>query len=450
MDDPPDGLELLEHEDFCRSVRHGAEHQRLDYKGPMAWDGKHAECIGLVKDILALANIGGGRLVIGVTPAGDGTYELTGLSPDQAATWDTTPVSDTVQTYAEPPVSFTVRVDACEGKQFAVVSVAGFSRVPHLAKKAYPSDGSKPKITQWGLYVRTAGCQSRPVQSAAEFQDVIDRAVRLRQSEMLTEIRSILTGASITTNDHSRDAFLAQAEECKREMSVESPDAPFDGVFTDLMFPSMFLTDRFSIDQLREGIGAASITYRGAWPFLAYQGWGEHTIRLVDGYRMEYGEPIGAPVGTPGNRYFYWRIRQSGLLAVRSLAWEVDYYGTKGQRVLLLSSIVSHVAQAIDTLVRLYTGLRVTDEDITWKMEFSGARGRRYERAGGPPPFESDRSTTEDVVSFQRTRSLEDWRAGLVDHASEAIADLYEQVGVQSINMGRIAKEVRDHLGISS
>ncbi len=48
------------------ALRQNDETRDVDYKAAMAWDEKDkATCCGVVKDILAMANTGGGPLVFG-------------------------------------------------------------------------------------------------------------------------------------------------------------------------------------------------------------------------------------------------------------------------------------------------------------------------------------------------------------------------------------------------
>jgi predicted HTH transcriptional regulator len=69
--------------DLCDLVERNEEHQLFDYKGPMAWNESSREAMELVKDALALANTGGGYLVIGVAEKPEGGFEFAGLSESQ-------------------------------------------------------------------------------------------------------------------------------------------------------------------------------------------------------------------------------------------------------------------------------------------------------------------------------------------------------------------------------
>ncbi|HUT11961.1 MAG TPA: ATP-binding protein [Thermoguttaceae bacterium] len=91
--------ELVEYINLC------GESANIDAKVPMEWDGgeKSAE---LAKDIVAFANSrDGGVLVIGKEEVQSGKFETTGVSAQQAATFDTTKVATWINNRFSPPVN---------------------------------------------------------------------------------------------------------------------------------------------------------------------------------------------------------------------------------------------------------------------------------------------------------------------------------------------------------
>src|SRR5688572_761700 len=77
-------------EDFARWIDLSGENDFIDAKQHFAWDGSDASA-SLAKDIAAFANSrDGGVLVIGKAEMPDGSYALQGVTPEQAASFDTT------------------------------------------------------------------------------------------------------------------------------------------------------------------------------------------------------------------------------------------------------------------------------------------------------------------------------------------------------------------------
>ena len=90
---------------LCRQVTFGQETREFDYKAPASWDESDKKaCTALVKDILALANAAGGRIVVGVHETNHG-FDFSGLKPAQAGTWETTRLNNFVNIYADPAVN---------------------------------------------------------------------------------------------------------------------------------------------------------------------------------------------------------------------------------------------------------------------------------------------------------------------------------------------------------
>src|SRR5215204_731669 len=102
----------------CDLVRRGVETRDFDYKGPSRWDSKNKQaCFGVAKDVLAMANSGGGTLVIGVNEA-DNKWDFAGVIPDDAKTWETTKFNNFINTCADPPINCTVRTIECDDRLF--------------------------------------------------------------------------------------------------------------------------------------------------------------------------------------------------------------------------------------------------------------------------------------------------------------------------------------------
>src|SRR5262245_44325186 len=87
--------------ELSRFIEAAGESGNIDAKGPLSWDGGEASA-GLTKDILAFANSrDGGVIVIGKDEAA-GKFVLTGLTTDQAESFETTKVATWVNNRCAP------------------------------------------------------------------------------------------------------------------------------------------------------------------------------------------------------------------------------------------------------------------------------------------------------------------------------------------------------------
>lgn len=143
------------------------ESDSLEFKGAMGWD------LGLVKDILAMANVqDGGRIVIGIE---DETLVRQGVSQEQLDSFIPDTMMDRVGTFADPHVSFSVeKVSDTAGLSFVVITVAPFERTPVICAR----DGVRNELQAGTIYYRskTGRPKSARIDNANDMRDIIERA----------------------------------------------------------------------------------------------------------------------------------------------------------------------------------------------------------------------------------------------------------------------------------
>nr|WP_281378114.1 ATP-binding protein [Martelella radicis] len=144
------------------------ESDSLEFKGAMGWD------LGLVKDILAMANVqDGGRIVIGIE---DGTLTRQGVSQEQLDSFSPDTMMDRVGLFADPHVSFSIdKLPDATGLHFVIISVAAFDRTPVICSR---DGGAKNELKRGAMYYRskTGRPKSARVDNANDMRDIIERA----------------------------------------------------------------------------------------------------------------------------------------------------------------------------------------------------------------------------------------------------------------------------------
>ena len=146
----------------------------------------------LAKAILAMANHGGGYIVLGLAETETGAVEADGR-PATLDGYTQDLINGIVQHYCDPPFHCGVRpLPGATGALFPVVHVPGGHRVPVRARRAGPHG----KIVQDNaIYVRKPGPSSQKVQTAAEWDALRARCLRNRRDEMANQIRDLVLGA---------------------------------------------------------------------------------------------------------------------------------------------------------------------------------------------------------------------------------------------------------------
>ena len=145
----------------------------------------------LAQAMLALANHGGGYIVLGID---DVTKGEAPARPPTLDAYTQDAVNGIVERYADP--TFHCEVDLVRhpesSKEYPVVRVPGEHRAPIRAKR----DGPDSKhVRKDSYYIRRPGPKSEQPQSAQEWHELMGRCLRAGREELLEGIRDILTGA---------------------------------------------------------------------------------------------------------------------------------------------------------------------------------------------------------------------------------------------------------------
>ena len=143
----------------------------------------------LAKATIALANHGGGFIVIGFEER-NGTLQSTPCPLDVPQVAHDA-VNESVRRYAEPEFHCQV-YDVTHPNSGAVHSVIGVPRseVPVMSKR----DQKEAGVYQHRYYIRKPGPRSEEPHTAEEWRRLIDRCIRVRREDMLDSIRSIFLG----------------------------------------------------------------------------------------------------------------------------------------------------------------------------------------------------------------------------------------------------------------
>jgi hypothetical protein len=146
----------------------------------------------LAKAMIAMANHGGGTVVIGTVEAG--AMLRPEARPVGIAPYTPDSIAGIVKRFADPPFEVTLDlvIDPRSGIELAVVGVAGGSRDIVLCKSG-TNDGTTEVAVP---YMRKPGPESAAPRTVAEWRTLLDRCVQARRAEMLDAIRAIVAGSA--------------------------------------------------------------------------------------------------------------------------------------------------------------------------------------------------------------------------------------------------------------
>ncbi len=199
-------------------------HERLDVEvknwlgGLQSKDAKAK----LAKEIIALANHGGGYVFIGFEDKGDGHPEIQ-PEPGELEAFSQDNIDSIVKRYVTPPCQCETSLHKRNGSEIThpVITVPGEHRTPVWAKRGSPDN---KKLQQGTLYIRRPGGSSEPPKTQDDWEKLLDRLVRARGTELLDAFRSVLdTSQEIAAEKPNLDDWDKKSYEEWRKKVADLP-----------------------------------------------------------------------------------------------------------------------------------------------------------------------------------------------------------------------------------
>lgn len=247
-----------------------SESSHIDAKGPTSWDDD-VNSAKLSKDIAAFANsTDGGVLVIGKSEKENGSFELVGLTEEQARSFETTKVANWVNSRFSPPIHLQCHRVEYESKLFIVITVKEFQDIPILCVKTF-QDRHHPKkhhLSSRTIYVRTANAESAPLGTENQMRELIGLATKKRGDELITSFRSLLQGRSLVQQQSDDEKNTEEFQFILKSVHSNSRDKIADGVWQFAIRPCQFDSNRFSDDfeDLEKRIKRNAVHLRNEFP----------------------------------------------------------------------------------------------------------------------------------------------------------------------------------------
>ncbi|MBB5695799.1 recombinase family protein [Muricoccus pecuniae] len=164
----------------------------VEVKGWLDLENSGEHKATLAKALLALANHGGGFVLLGLTETDTGIVPAPNRPPTLDA-YSQDAVNGIVQSFAEPPFHCTVQhVAGPSDVLHPIIRVPGGHRVPIRAKRTGPGNAI---VQMHAVYIRRPGPKSEVPQSGQEWDDLLGRCLAARRDELLANIRDLLSGA---------------------------------------------------------------------------------------------------------------------------------------------------------------------------------------------------------------------------------------------------------------
>ena len=280
--------------------------------------GSREDKATFAKAVLALANHGGGFVILGMAEIGGRVVEAEGR-PATLDAYTQDQINGIVQYYCDPTFHCAVHIVANPaGAVFPVVVVPGGHRVPVLARHGGPNNTT---VQNNAIYVRKSGPRSEVPQSPQEWEDLLARCFRNRRDEMFDQIRDLITGAvpqaQPTPEPDRLDGWIKESLERWHELIQPLPhDAGPRLLHGRYLFAYEIVGERKPIQmaQLPDVLRTSVVRHTG-WPPFWYPSRNEIAPYLVDGaVECWMGGDTQTPPQQRDSAYSdFWRIRPDGF-----------------------------------------------------------------------------------------------------------------------------------------
>jgi len=177
-------------------IQHGREERNIEYKGssgrePFAW-GVDPVNSRIAKSAMAMANIGGGSIVVGVDQAGPDRWVANGVSIAVDASSQQDRVQEYVNGRADPFVELAVLHAEIEGRRFVVIQVTGFRELPVVCTR------NAHHLREAAIYTRTyTRHETAEIRTQSEMRELLDRAIAVgvekRLQPIVAALRAVVT-----------------------------------------------------------------------------------------------------------------------------------------------------------------------------------------------------------------------------------------------------------------
>jgi CheY-like chemotaxis protein len=151
----------------------GLETQSHDYKETVDLVSKTGRA-SLAKDVMAMANWGGGKIIVGVAEPHPGEFVTQGVPDSLLDSLETSRLNRAVNAFLDPPVPITVRRVRDGNQLFVLLSVPAAKNSFVLVKCQNADAGIYPGR----IYSRTSAAESAEVRSSSELRELLDRLQR--------------------------------------------------------------------------------------------------------------------------------------------------------------------------------------------------------------------------------------------------------------------------------
>lgn len=387
-------------------VLHPREDLHIEMKTWLDLDDKR-ERSTLAKAMIALANHGGGFVVIGFEEHKDGSFSPSKSRPQSLEMYSQDAVAGVVSKYASPTFHCSVKhiQHPNTGDVFPIVVVPGGHRTPIQCVKGSPDNKS---LQSGRYYIRRHGPRSEEPREPNEWNDLVMRCVRAGKDDLLDALRDVLS----PNFSLGEDSGEPSDETVLNDWLIESESAWLNLGHNDnenqivqrhghyrVGYKILGDFDQPSLPQLKQIINRSTVRHSGWSPFWVPNRPGIRPIPK-DGYiECSLVEDPQRLIDDPGHSDF-WRVSQEGL-AVLYRGFNED--GVPEKLVpgssFSITTPIWRIGESVLQAAAFAKNLTGNEVSILFRTDWTGLKGRTLVTMDGWSNSNDGREATADTLT---------------------------------------------------
>lgn len=431
-------------EELLPFISEPKEELSVEYKDWLDLNTKEGKA-KLAKAAIALANHGGGFVVLGFAEQGPELQSQARPQSIPVITQDS--VNDAIRRYATP--EFHCRMDKAKhpntNEEHPIIVVPSDLTVPVMSKRGCPD-----VIEQHRCYVRKPGPRSEEPQTSEEWRNLLNRCIQAGRENMLEAIRAILLGRVEPQNPETKalgelQTYCIQARERWKELVANQPEgspARFPHGYYEMGFSLVGAQPANGPTEVRDRLTTARRIKLTGWsPFLEMStpGWVPYPHeKFVEAW---IGRPVRPDSMEPNPaRCDFWRVSIDGnLYTIRGYKEEAQFQaGTTFDVNLPIWRIAEGLLFA-NRFGETFDGV----EEIAIQCRFTVLNGHRLTCAKGRPFLDEHISSTNEVTLTGRATPLQ-MQDNLAEILHSLLLPLYERFNFFKLPFNLIEEELAD------
>lgn len=408
--------------------------------------GVNREKAILAKAAIAIANEGGGIIVIGMRDNAADQDLQSQERPAEIPRYNQDDVVAAINRFVDPPLEcrlyFSNHPDT--GVEHAFITVPGGHTVPVMSRRAAEGVMDCPRC-----YIRKPGPRSEEPFTAVEWRTLFERCVRNGREDLLDAIRLIVEGrAGAQVDAAAAEALLEYVNESRarlEELVATLPaddDARFPHGAYEVAFKIEGLADEPSLVALRDRLRATSELRYTGWPAFISMTRPEFAPRASQGAIEAWlGQPVEDRFRRDAAHCDYWRVQPDHqFFQIRGYDEDSHERFEPGSAF----DVVLPLWRVGETMLfaSRYASRNGDNPEIDFRLRYVGLENRVLTSVNRLRVMHDDRRCNDDEIALSVRASAEEIENNLPELLRGLLAPLYEMFDFFELSPQMVTDEV--------